>query len=408
MIRNLYPALGSLLAASVLALTPAVALAQHHDSHRGGFGDARPYHSFAGIHPNAGHNWSGARPYTAHSWGGARPYAGHSWSGYRPYVGHTWVGTHGWSGYRPNLGHSWGGYRPNLGYGWGGSRLYSGYGWGSRGWGSYGSSYGWGGYRPSYGYSGLLGLLGLGLGYYGANYDLYTPGYSSYGLYTPGDYNLYTPGYNSYGLYGSDYDSYGAYTPGYSSYGLYTPDYDLYTPGYNSYGATTSSYPPAYGESAPGVTTPGKSSTVPTYPDDYPPVPGTEDSDDSSAPTRPAPAPEENPPAASAPAGADAPAHITVQVPVADAQVWFNGTKMKQTGTTREFATPPLSPGREYTYKVRTRWSEGGQWYEEAKKVKVRGGGQAVVNVVSAAETDAAPKQAQPPQPAGEGQPETP
>jgi len=89
-------------------------------------------------------------------------------------------------------------------------------------------------------------------------------------------------------------------------------------------------------------------------------------------------------------------------VPVADAEVWFNGTKTKQTGTTREFDTPPLSTDRESTYRVKTRWSEGGQWYEETQSVRVRGGGQASVNVASAAtsgDTQPPTEEAQPKRP---------
>jgi len=37
--------------------------------------------------------------------------------------------------------------------------------------------------------------------------------------------------------------------------------------------------------------------------------------------------------------------HVTVRVP-AEAEIWFQGTKMTQTGTVREYQSPPLTPGR--------------------------------------------------------------
>jgi uncharacterized protein (TIGR03000 family) len=53
------------------------------------------------------------------------------------------------------------------------------------------------------------------------------------------------------------------------------------------------------------------------------------------------------------------PAKFILWVP-ADAEVWFNGVPTKQTGTRREFVTPPLDPGGDYSYRLRVRWNEGG------------------------------------------------
>jgi uncharacterized protein (TIGR03000 family) len=49
---------------------------------------------------------------------------------------------------------------------------------------------------------------------------------------------------------------------------------------------------------------------------------------------------------------------ISVEVP-ADAKIWFGDTETSQRGTFRRFLSPPLSPGREYVYRVRVRWMEG-------------------------------------------------
>jgi len=60
-----------------------------------------------------------------------------------------------------------------------------------------------------------------------------------------------------------------------------------------------------------------------------------------------------------APAQLDTSVHVTVSVP-ADAEIWFQGTKMTATGSVREYQSPPLTPGHRYTYEVRARWNENG------------------------------------------------
>ena len=47
---------------------------------------------------------------------------------------------------------------------------------------------------------------------------------------------------------------------------------------------------------------------------------------------------------------------IGVRVP-ANAVVWFNGDRTSQTGDFREFQTPPLTPGQEFSYDVRAQWT---------------------------------------------------
>jgi uncharacterized protein (TIGR03000 family) len=51
------------------------------------------------------------------------------------------------------------------------------------------------------------------------------------------------------------------------------------------------------------------------------------------------------------PGGGDSPAQITVRVPEG-AEVWFEGRKTAQEGTTRKFLTPSLAPDRWYTYHL--------------------------------------------------------
>ncbi len=66
-------------------------------------------------------------------------------------------------------------------------------------------------------------------------------------------------------------------------------------------------------------------------------------------------------------------AQFTVQVP-ADAELYLEGIKTKQTGTNRVFVSPPLSPGRQYVYEVRARWTENGQPVEQTRSLVVIAG----------------------------------
>jgi uncharacterized protein (TIGR03000 family) len=64
---------------------------------------------------------------------------------------------------------------------------------------------------------------------------------------------------------------------------------------------------------------------------------------------------------------------IAVRVP-ANTEVWFQGKKTSETGTVRQFQTPPLDPGQGYTYNVRARWKEGGREIDQTRKLAVRAG----------------------------------
>jgi uncharacterized protein (TIGR03000 family) len=56
------------------------------------------------------------------------------------------------------------------------------------------------------------------------------------------------------------------------------------------------------------------------------------------------------------------------------AQVWLMGRRMTLKGTLRQYVSPPLKPGVNYTYEVRVRWVEDGRWVEHPVKVRVRAG----------------------------------
>jgi uncharacterized protein (TIGR03000 family) len=63
-------------------------------------------------------------------------------------------------------------------------------------------------------------------------------------------------------------------------------------------------------------------------------------------------------------------AHVILQVP-AGAEVWFDGDKTRQTGTLRHYFSPPLTPGKDYVYEVRVRWTRDGKPVEETRRVHV-------------------------------------
>jgi uncharacterized protein (TIGR03000 family) len=64
-------------------------------------------------------------------------------------------------------------------------------------------------------------------------------------------------------------------------------------------------------------------------------------------------------------------AHLSVWLP-AGAELWFDGVRTRQLGEQRRFVSPPLAPGRDYTYEVRARWNEDGRAVDRVQRVHVR------------------------------------
>jgi uncharacterized protein (TIGR03000 family) len=83
--------------------------------------------------------------------------------------------------------------------------------------------------------------------------------------------------------------------------------------------------------------------------------------------------PESNPYLTSAAAEEEQAAHLDVRLP-AGAEIWFNNTKMPQTGKLRHFTSPPLTPGDDYYYEVRVRWHEGNRTVTRTRNVAVHAG----------------------------------
>lgn len=186
-----------------------------------------------------------------------------------------------------------------------------------RGGGHGGGGHGGGGYSGG-GYHG---------GYYGGGYHG--------GYYGGGYYGGYHPGYgHSYGYY--PWYGYGWGYP-YRSY------YYNYGPGYYS------AYPYDYSDYY------GYNPSATDYQAFYPPTGDT---------------------AAAAPTDNRVLMNIRVQP---NAQLWIMGNPTSQTGGFRQFISPPLTPGSDYTYQLRARWMENGQAVEQTQDVTVRAGSQ--VNV---------------------------
>jgi hypothetical protein len=168
----------------------------------------------------------------------------------------------------------------------------------------------------------------------------------NHGYYPYHGYRGYTYHNRPYYYGGGGYYPYSSGTYGYSGYYNY-PYYDYgYYPDYYDYGtypyAANTYIPPAY-ETVQGP------SVTPTY--------------------------------GSPPAVAPNQALIVVDVPVPQAQVWFNNVPVQQNSIAQAYITPVLSPGVRYTYDIRARWIDfGGSVVDQTRPLAVLGGNQVTVD----------------------------
>jgi len=224
---------------------------------------------------------------------------------------------------------------------WGGGRSGFGISIGNFGYGS-GLGYGNYGYGSGFGYG-----SGLGYGNYGFGYNNY--GYNNWG--NPGY------GYSNYGYgpwsYGSNYNSYPSY---YGSSYSYMPSY---------YGSNYSSYAPSYA---------------------YVPSTASFSSPQSSTSFYYAPSAEQS----AAPALGEK-ATVEVRCP-ANAEIWIDGQSTTQRGETRNFETPPLPTGQNFSYEIRARWMQDGQPKEDVRTVSLQAGMRPVVDFRSNQPRDTQPK----------------
>ncbi|MBY0525861.1 MAG: TIGR03000 domain-containing protein [Gemmataceae bacterium] len=77
---------------------------------------------------------------------------------------------------------------------------------------------------------------------------------------------------------------------------------------------------------------------------------------------------------------ADAQVRFEVRVPDAEAAVTFDGDATRQTGTKREFESPPLERGKTFDYEVTARWKENGKEVTRIRVVSVEAGKRVVVD----------------------------
>jgi uncharacterized protein (TIGR03000 family) len=75
-------------------------------------------------------------------------------------------------------------------------------------------------------------------------------------------------------------------------------------------------------------------------------------------------------------------ASLDVRVP-ADAQIWFDGEPTSQTGSIRSFVSPPLEPGKSFTYEIRARWVDNGNVVDLIKQVQVHAGDRVPVDFLA-------------------------
>jgi uncharacterized protein (TIGR03000 family) len=198
---------------------------------------------------------------------------------------------------------------------------------------------GWGGYR------------GYGRGFYGRGWGGFGLGY---GLgYLNGSW-----GYPGWGYGGWDYD----YYPGYAYYDYGTPIYTY--PDYGYYQAPSVVY---------------QQPTFDQYSSAY-----------NSQFMQNQPTQEPNT------------VLLDVRVPPS-AQVWFDGTATHETGRTRQFISPPLQPGQEYTYTIRARWMQNGRPVVMTKKVEVAANQHRTVDFLARTQLQPPNASTQPLQPAPKG-----
>jgi uncharacterized protein (TIGR03000 family) len=88
------------------------------------------------------------------------------------------------------------------------------------------------------------------------------------------------------------------------------------------------------------------------------------------------------PPDTSSTEATPATAEVDVRVP-ANAEVFFNGQQMTQTGSLREFVTPSLDPNRNYSYVVQAHWNQNGREVTRTQNVPIHAGDHVTVSFLN-------------------------
>lgn len=74
------------------------------------------------------------------------------------------------------------------------------------------------------------------------------------------------------------------------------------------------------------------------------------------------------------------PAVVVVRLP-AEAELFIGGLKSKQRTAIREFDTPPLTPGRYFSYSLKVMWKDGDKEVKREATIVVQAGRTTRVNV---------------------------
>ena len=67
-------------------------------------------------------------------------------------------------------------------------------------------------------------------------------------------------------------------------------------------------------------------------------------------------------------------AFVRISVPDANAKIFVEGQDMNDNGNLRTYRSPPLKDDRNYSYEIRTEWTENGQARKETRKFPVHPG----------------------------------
>jgi len=91
-------------------------------------------------------------------------------------------------------------------------------------------------------------------------------------------------------------------------------------------------------------------------------------------------------------------AHIRIEVPAEDAQVWIEDQRTQQAGKSRWFVSPALEKHQQFEYRIRARWTENGQAVEQTQRINVGAGDSVSVGFPTGGKKDVVATPAAPPQ----------
>ena len=64
---------------------------------------------------------------------------------------------------------------------------------------------------------------------------------------------------------------------------------------------------------------------------------------------------------------------LNLTVPV-DAKIWIEGSPTAVGGSRRQFVSPPIHPGHDYTYHIQVSWTQDGREVTSKREIPVHAG----------------------------------